>query len=123
MNTLNWRIRQDENSYNKFFFIEADLPPLEAKGHFQRVEVMQEDFGDHNGYTHDLRMADAMLIVKAPKMEKAIIQAISLLNSSNDVDICKVIDLLSQSIENIEPEKLNIGGNNSRTDLLNNIEP
>ena len=123
MNTLNWRIRQDENSYNKFFFIEADLPPLEAKGHFPRVEVMQEDFGDHNGYTHDLRMADAMLIVKAPKIEKAIIQAISLLNSSNDADICKVIDLLSQSIENIEPEKLNIGGNNSRTDLLNNIEP
>lgn len=66
MNTKNWRIRlTDPNDEKGFFFVEADLL---KEGHYPRVEVMQEDYGDHNGYDHETRMADAKLIVAAPKL-------------------------------------------------------
>lgn len=63
--TKNWRIRKVNED---FFFIEADLPDAEKNGHYPRLEVMQEDFGEHNGYTYELRMSDALLISKAPEM-------------------------------------------------------
>lgn len=63
--TLNWRVRK---VYDDFFFIEADLPNAKQNGHYPRLDVMQEDFGDHNGYTYELRMADAQLIAHAPEM-------------------------------------------------------
>jgi len=85
MNTINWRIRKVSNEDNSFFFIEADLPNAEENGHYPRVEVMQEDFGDHNGYTREIRMADAELIVSAPKMKNAIIEILEVLNSKGTV--------------------------------------
>lgn len=79
MNTENWRIRQpDEN----MFFIEADLPDAEKNGHYPRVEVMQEDYGDHNGYTAAIRMGDAKLIVLAPKMKEAITEVLEVLEGN-----------------------------------------
>lgn len=46
--TKNWRIRYaDPNDEGSFFFIEADL---EKEGFYPRIEVLQEDYGDHNGY-------------------------------------------------------------------------
>lgn len=69
MNTKNWRIREI-NEY--VFFIEADLPDAEKNGHFPIIEVMMEDFGEHNGYTREIRMADAKLIVAAPEMLEAL---------------------------------------------------
>ena len=66
--TQNWQIRKFDNSEDSFFFIEADLPNAEKSGLYPRIEVMQEDYGDHNGYTKQLRMADAKLIIAAPKM-------------------------------------------------------
>jgi hypothetical protein len=77
MNTENWRIRQPNDN---MFFIEADLPNAEQNGHYPRVEVMQEDYGDHNGYTDEIRMADAKLIVSAPKMKEAINEVLEVLN-------------------------------------------
>jgi len=60
--TKNWRIRDiDEH----MFFVEADLPNAEENGHYPRIEVMMEDFGDHNGYTREFRRSDAELIVDA----------------------------------------------------------
>ena len=79
MNTENWRIRQlNEN----MFFIEADLPDAEKNGHYPRVEVMQEDYGDHNGYTDAIRMEDAKLIVLAPKMKEAITEVLEVLDGN-----------------------------------------
>lgn len=75
-NTENWRIREQGD----FFFIEADLPNAEENGHYPRLEVMQEDFGDHNGYTKELRRADAELIVSAPKMRDAISDVLEVLD-------------------------------------------
>ena len=64
--TKNWRIRYaDPQDLDSFFFIEADL---EKEGFYPRIEVMQEDFGEHNGYDKEIRLADAKLIIAAPKM-------------------------------------------------------
>jgi len=79
MNTENWRIRVASES---MFFIEADLPNAEENGHYPRVEVMQEDYGDHNGYTDEIRMADAKLIVAAPKMKEAINEVLEVLDGN-----------------------------------------
>lgn len=67
--TKNWRIRTPDGVPDGFFFIEADL---ENPGkHYPRLEVMQEDYGRHNGYDRNTRMADAKLIVAAPDLLKA----------------------------------------------------
>jgi len=79
MNTENWRIRQPNEN---MFFIEADLPDAEKNGHYPRVEVMQEDYGDHNGYTDVIRMEDAKLIVLAPKMKEAITEVLEVLDGN-----------------------------------------
>ncbi|PVH26975.1 hypothetical protein [Sphingobacterium corticibacter] len=62
--TKNWRIRRSDG----FFFIEADLPNAEQNGNYPRIEVMQEDYGDHNGYTEEIRSYDAQLISKSQQM-------------------------------------------------------
>lgn len=71
--TENWEIREE----GEFFFIQGYLPGAKGKdifempaGHYPRIEVMQEDFGDHNGYTEELRRYDALLISKAPELLK-----------------------------------------------------
>jgi hypothetical protein len=79
MNTENWIIRQPNEN---MFFIEADLPDAEKNGHYPRVEVMQEDYGDHNGYTDAIRMEDAKLIVLAPKMKEAITEVLEVLDGN-----------------------------------------
>lgn len=79
MNTKNWRIREINES---MFFIEADLPNAEENGHYPRVEVMQEDYGEHNGYTDEIRMNDAKLIVKAPKMQEVINDVLKVLDGN-----------------------------------------
>lgn len=83
MNTENWRIRMTTPEIDSFFFIEADLPNAEENGHYPRVEVMQEDYGVHNGYTDEIRMADAKLIVAAPKMKEAINEVLEVLNGKD----------------------------------------
>lgn len=72
MNTKNWRIRTFSDDKNSMFFIEADLPDAEKNGHYPKIELMMEDYGDHNGYTREIRMADAKLIVAAPIMLEAL---------------------------------------------------
>jgi hypothetical protein len=80
MNTQNWRIRKANDEEEKSdFFVEADLPDAKKYKHFPRVEVMQEDYGDHNGYTYEMRLADAKLIVLAPKMKEAIDEVLEVL--------------------------------------------
>lgn len=65
--TNNWRIRfqnaSNTDDGESGFFIEADIPNAEEHGHYPRTELMAEDFGDHNGYTREMRMNDALKIV------------------------------------------------------------
>ncbi len=97
--TENWRIRKTQNAEDSFFFIEADLKDAEENGHYPRVEVMQEDYGDHNGYTHDIRMKDAELIVLAPKMKEAITEVLEVLNSNGSPNIEWIKSRLLESIK------------------------
>ena len=67
------------------FFIEGDLP--NAEDNFSKVEVMMEDFGDHNGYTEELRKEDAELIVRAPKMDEAIRDILETFEDSGVINV------------------------------------
>lgn len=62
--TQNWHIRYYSKNPEDGFFIEADS----VNGGIYNTEVMGEDFGEHNGYTVEKRLADAILISKAPEM-------------------------------------------------------
>lgn len=95
MNTINWRIRHVDES---MFFIEADLPNAKENGHYPRIEVMQEDYGDHNGYTNEIRMADAKLIVAAPKMKEAINEVLENLNGNGAPNIVWVKNRLLEGL-------------------------
>lgn len=64
------------------FIFQADLPDAEKNGHYPRVDLMQDDFGEHNGYTSEMRMADAELIVSAPKMRDAINDILEVLDGN-----------------------------------------
>lgn len=95
MNTKNWRIRI---GHDGFFFVEGDLPEIKEPDHYPRVEVMQEDYGDHNGYTEAMRYADAELIILAPKMKYAIDQILSSINSGFIPDVKSIKKILEESI-------------------------
>jgi len=103
MNTKNWRIRYYNGDENDFFFIEGDLPNAEENGFYPRLEVMQEDYGYHNGYTRELRMEDAKLIVAAPGMRQAIEDVLYHLEYEYDeMEIDWVKQYLSESIKDLE---------------------
>jgi hypothetical protein len=99
LTTENWRIRRATLELDSFFFIEGDLPDAEKNGHYPRVEVMQEDYGVHNGYTHEIRMADAELIVAAPKMRKAINEVLKALDGNEVTNIEWVKKRLLESVK------------------------
>lgn len=88
--TKNWRIRTLSDG---MFFIEGDLP--NPGDHHPRTEVMCEDFGDHNGYTREMRMADAQLISKAPEMYDILFR----LSVYEHVDFEEIQKLVKQATE------------------------
>lgn len=96
MNSLNWRIRHI--TINDYFFIEADMPNNEDKKHYPRLEVMQDDFGDHNGYTREMRLADALLIESAPKMRDAITEVLEVLNGDGVPNLEWIKSRLGESL-------------------------
>ncbi len=62
-----WKVRffnEDDPAIG--FFIEAPNNNRPEMGY--GIEIMMEDFGDHNGYPLEQRLADAHLITAAPKM-------------------------------------------------------
>lgn len=60
-----WRVRffgfEGKDNGDNEFFIEADNNNKSELGY--GIEILQEDFGDHNGYPREQRLADAYLIV------------------------------------------------------------
>jgi len=66
-----WKVRFfREDDPEAGFFVEAANNNKPELGY--GIEIMMEDFGDHNGYTLEQRLADAKLIAASPKMLKAI---------------------------------------------------
>lgn len=59
-----WKVRflREDDPY-RGFFIEAPNKKRPDLGY--GIEIMMDDFGDHNGYTLEQRMADAKLIADA----------------------------------------------------------
>lgn len=66
-----WKVRylQPENP-DSDFFVEAKNNNRPDLGY--GIEILQDDFGDHNGYPTSQREADARLIAAAPDMYKFI---------------------------------------------------
>ncbi len=68
-----WYIRymghDTEDNGENDFFVEANNNK-EKVGH--ATEIMQDDYGDHNGYPREQRMADAKLIASAPDLLEAL---------------------------------------------------
>ena len=60
---------------------------------------MQDDFGDHNGYTEEIRMEDAKLIVNAQKMKDAIDEVLEVLHGPGIPNTDWIMNRLLKTIE------------------------
>lgn len=97
--------KYDHNKYNiPYLLNDDDLPNNSGDAHFPRVEVMQEDYGDHNGYTSNIRMADAKLIVAAPNMKDAIKDALEFMDMGEDefINISWIRSRLQSAIKDLQ---------------------
>jgi len=92
--SINWRVRKANED---FFFVEADLPNNEDEKYYPRLEVMQEDFGDHNGYTYEMRMHDAQLISCAPEMLDMLQNIVDTLESGDTPHVYQIQDLITKA--------------------------
>lgn len=60
-----WHIQfMDKNDLDSDFWVKSDTNPVVHYG----TDIMCEDYGEHNGYPRDQRMADAKLIAAAPEL-------------------------------------------------------
>ena len=59
------------------FFVEANNNNMPQLGY--GIEILQDDYGDHNGYPREQRLADAKLIAAAPDLLKALKYAVRFL--------------------------------------------
>jgi hypothetical protein len=61
---------------------------------------MGEDFGDHNGYPLEQRLADAELIASAPSLKRRVEELEIEVNEYADEDSRKALELLEKEQEN-----------------------
>lgn len=62
-----WGVRfLNESQPEEGFFVEAPNNNMPELGY--GIEILMEDFGEHNGYPLEQRLADARLIAAAPEM-------------------------------------------------------
>jgi len=59
-----WKVR--------FIGEDAFIEAIEPKNHIGKIEILMEDWGEHNGYPKEQRDADAKLIAAAPSLLKAL---------------------------------------------------
>jgi hypothetical protein len=67
-----WKVRfmGGKDDGENMFFVEAKNNNKPQLGY--GIEILGEDFGDHNGYTRMQRLADAKLIAQAPNLLHAL---------------------------------------------------
>jgi hypothetical protein len=70
-----WKLRffADKDDGECDFFVEA--PNLNKPNLGYGIEIMQDDYGEHNGYPREQRLADAKLIAASPEMLEALCEA------------------------------------------------
>ena len=65
-----WKVRffgnANKDDGENMFFVEA--PNLNMPNLGYGIEILGDDFGDHNGYPREQRLSDAKLIAVAPEM-------------------------------------------------------
>lgn len=74
-------MRHSTNSED--FFVEAANNNRPDLGY--GIEIMMDDFGDHNGYPREQRLADAHLIAAAPDLLEACERALSIFKQLAEV--------------------------------------
>lgn len=80
-----WKVRFLNSDPDSDFFVEAANP-----GKPYGIEIMMDDYGDHNGYPREQRLADAKLIAAAPKMLEALKEIFESRNEIiSDMDFCQ----------------------------------
>lgn len=66
-----WMVRfMNEDLPEDGFFVEAKNNNMPELGY--GIEIMMEDFGEHNGYPFHQRLADAILISQSPDLLEAL---------------------------------------------------
>lgn len=66
-----WKVRfMRPDDPDSMFFVEAPNNNKPEIGY--GIEIMMDDYGDHNGYTREQRLADAYLIAAAPVLLKTL---------------------------------------------------
>ena len=84
------------------FYRNCIIPNAEENGHYPKVEVMQDDYGEHNGDTKEIRMSDANLIISAPKMRDAINDVIEVLSSGGSPNTTWILERLRDAVIEIK---------------------
>jgi hypothetical protein len=82
------------------FWVKSDYNPMFPYG----TDIMQDDYGEHNGYPREQRLADARLIVAAPELYSIAVETKEILEklgwADNSSEIYSRIEKLLKEINN-----------------------
>jgi hypothetical protein len=97
-----WKVRfMREEDIDRGFFVEAANNNKPELGY--GIEIMGDDYGDHNGYPASQRLSDAKIIAAAPDMLDALITAKDAIDDLMDIadgydkDLEKVIAAIKKA--------------------------
>ena len=86
-----WKVRfyGGEDDGESMFFVEA--PNLNKPELGYGIEILMEDFGEHQGYPRPQRLADAYLVAASPELVKALIKVVSGMTEGVEKDALRAI--------------------------------